>query len=129
MERHWELAAAWLLAGLAHRWWSGASAGSLRHAVSDGLSHLAFGLATSLPAARRVSAPERLLAGALAGALAIDLDHVVAARSFRLRDCATMPQRPTTHSLPVAGALTALALRRDRCFGVGFGLGLASHLL
>ncbi len=122
-------AAVWALAALAHRWWARAPAGSFRKAWSDGLSHAALGLATSLPVSAHAPAPGRVLAGAFTGALAIDLDHVVAARSLRLRTCMTMPTRPATHSLVAASILTLLALRVDRWFGIGFGLGLASHLV
>jgi len=129
MERWLWTMGSWLLTAVAHRWWSRAPVGSLGRALGDGFSHAALGLATSLPATRRAPAPGRVLAGALLGALVIDLDHVVAARSLRLQQCMTMPQRPPTHSLVTAGLLTALAARSDRCFGIGFGLGLGSHLL
>ncbi|MCX2727225.1 metal-dependent hydrolase [Thermomicrobium sp. 4228-Ro] len=125
----WGAAGTWLAVAIAHRWWSRSPAGSLARAISDGLAHAALGLATSLPAARCTPDPKRVLAGALLGALVIDLDHIAAARSIRLQTCMTMPQRPVTHSLVIALGLTAAAVRADRYLGTGFGLGLGSHLL
>ncbi|MFN3337984.1 MAG: hypothetical protein ACK42I_10860, partial [Thermomicrobium sp.] len=86
--RRWALnGAAWGAAVVAHRVWSGTPPGTLRRGLSDAVSHVALALATTLPLASRAPAPARVLAGALVGALAIDLDHVVAARSLRLRTC------------------------------------------
>jgi len=129
MQRWTWVGGTWLLAAIAHRWWARAPEGSLYLALCDGLSHAALGLVTSLPAARYAPRPKRVLTGALLGALAIDLDHVAAARSIRLERCMTMPQRPATHSLAVAAALTGLVAGWDRYLGIGLGLGLGSHLV
>ncbi len=128
--RHWALSgAAWIAAVITHRIWRMTPPGTLGRGLSDAASHAALALATTLPLADRVPTPRRVWVGVLIGALAIDLDHVVAARSIRLRTCMTMPSRPATHSVITAGVAVGWALRWDCSFGLGVGLGLGSHLV
>ncbi|MCS7050952.1 MAG: metal-dependent hydrolase [Thermomicrobium sp.] len=128
--RDWFLgSAAWLVSVVAHRSWVSAEPGSLRRGLSDAAAHASLALATALPVAVRAPMSARLLVGTLVGALVLDLDHVVAARSVRLRDWMTMPSRPPTHSAFAVGIAVAGALRWNRPFGLGFGLGAISHLV
>lgn len=68
---------------------------------------------------------------ALLSGLALDLDHVLAARSIRLERTMTMPQRPASHSLlaPILLAVLAEKLRPERHLGLAALLGISSHLL
>jgi membrane-bound metal-dependent hydrolase YbcI (DUF457 family) len=71
-----------------------------------------------------------VLVTAVVVATAIDVDHVVAARSARVRDTTALPVRPRTHSLLTAltaGAVVAVAAGPVQGWAA-FG-GLASHLL
>ncbi|GBD16083.1 hypothetical protein HRbin26_00978 [bacterium HR26] len=116
---------------LFHRAWMKTTNGTARRALLDGLSHGSAALAVTLPAAPLVPEPGWFVAAGLAGSLALDLDHIVAAQSLRLEHCMTMPGRPPTHSfLFVLLASVALAgLRPWRGLGLGLFLGLGSHLL
>lgn len=108
------------------------SSGARRpEAASDALAHLATGLAVALPASSFVRDPERFLLAAGISSTLIDLDHVVAARSVKLRSCMTMPQRPATHSVLAVGGLAYLAerLAPGRQTELAVTLGLGSHLL
>ena len=100
-------------------------------AIADGLAHLATGLAVALPAAPFVKNTERFLAVAALSAIAIDLDHVVAARSIRLQSCMTMPSRPASHSVLAVGGLAYLTerIQPGRQTELAVTLGLGSHLL
>jgi membrane-bound metal-dependent hydrolase YbcI (DUF457 family) len=72
----------------------------------------------------------RVVVTAVGVALAIDVDHIVAARSVRVRDTTALPERPQTHSLVTAvtaGAIVS-ALAGPVQGWAAFG-GLASHLL
>ncbi|MBX6341686.1 MAG: metal-dependent hydrolase, partial [Thermomicrobiaceae bacterium] len=119
------LTAAW------HRRWAIAPDGTPRRGLFDGLCHAGTALAVTLPALPYVRDPARVLRVAVTSALLIDLDHVVAARSVRLRRCMTMDQRPASHSAltPLAGAVLVEWLRPNEHLGMGVLLGLASHLL
>ncbi len=116
---------------LCHRAWTRAGNGSPRRALFDGLSHGSAALAVTLPAVPLVPDPRWFVLAGLAGSLALDLDHIVAAQSIRLERCMTMPARPPTHSfLFILFASLGLAgLRPWRGLGLGLFLGLASHLL
>ncbi len=100
-------------------------------AISDALAHLATGLAVALPASSFVREPERFLLVAGVSSTAIDLDHVVAARSVKLASCMTMPRRPASHSVLAVGGLAYLAERLEpgRQTELAVTLGLGSHLL
>jgi len=71
-----------------------------------------------------------VLVTAIAAALAIDIDHAVAARSVRIRATISLPTRPRTHSLVTAlGAGAAVTAAAGPVHGwVAFG-ALVSHLL
>jgi len=81
----------------------------LAHAVrrlriySDPLQHASLTAMVVAPLAARTD--RRILRTALVAALAIDVDHVVAARSARPRDITGLPVRPRTHSLATAAAV------------------------
>ena len=67
---------------------------------------------------------------AVVAALAIDVDHAVAARSWRVRDTTALAARPRTHSFVTtlgAGALVGAAA--GPLHGWAAFAGLASHLL
>ena len=71
-----------------------------------------------------------MLITAVAAALAIDIDHAVAARSVRIKATTSLPTRPRTHSLVTAvGAGAAVGAAAGPVHGwVAFG-ALVSHLL
>jgi hypothetical protein len=91
---------------------------------SDPLQHASIAAAVAAPLGRR----GRLTA--VAAALAIDVDHAVAARSLRIRATTSLPTRPRTHSLVTAvGAGAAVGALAGPVQGwAAFG-GLASHLM
>jgi hypothetical protein len=95
---------------------------------TDPLQHAAIAAAVAAPLVPRVGA--RVLGTAVAAAIAIDIDHAVAARSLRIRATTSLATRPRTHSLLTAlgvGALVAAAAGPVHGWAA-FG-GLASHLL
>jgi membrane-bound metal-dependent hydrolase YbcI (DUF457 family) len=95
---------------------------------TDPLQHALIAAAVAAPLVPR--AGRRVLVTAVLGATAIDVDHVVAARSARVRRTTALPERPQTHSLLTAltaGAVVSAAagpLHGWAAFG-----GVASHLL
>ena len=95
---------------------------------TDPLQHALIAAAVAAPLVR--PAGRRVLAGAVAAALVIDLDHAVAARSLRIRDTTALRTRPRTHSL-VTAAATGLAVARAAGPVHGWAVfgALASHLL
>src|SRR5690349_16382519 len=103
----------------------------LRRAVriyTDPLQHALIAAAVAAPLVPR-SGP-RVLLTAVAPALAIDVDHVVAARSARVRDMTGLDARPRSHNLGVAlgaGAIAGAAAGPAHAWAA-FG-GLASHLM
>jgi hypothetical protein len=75
-------------------------------------------------------AGRRVVATAVAAALAIDIDHAVAARSVRIRDTTGLAARPRTHSLLTAlGAGVVVTRRAGPLHGWATFGALASHLL
>jgi hypothetical protein len=100
-------------------------------ALSDGAAHISTALAVSLPAAKFVEHQRRFVAVTVLSAVAIDLDHVVAARSAGLIRCMTMPTRPASHSLITVsiGSYAAERLWPGTQSGLALTLGLGSHLL
>jgi hypothetical protein len=76
---------------------------------------------------------KRLLFGVLAflGGPAVDLDHVVAAGSFRPHALETLGHRPDTHSLPFALVLTLVVylISRSRQLSWSVFAIIVSHLL
>jgi membrane-bound metal-dependent hydrolase YbcI (DUF457 family) len=95
---------------------------------TDPLQHALIAAGVVAPLVPRSG--RRVLVTAVVVATAIDVDHIVAARSARVRDTTALPQRPRTHSLLTA--LTAAALVSAAAGPVhgwaAFG-GLTSHLL
>ena len=74
---------------------------------SDPLQHAALAALVVAPLAARTR--DRVVGTAVATALVIDLDHVVAARSARPRDTTALSARPRTHSLLTAAAVGGVA--------------------
>lgn len=102
-----------------------------QEALSDGAAHIATAIAVAMPATPFVRDKRRFVATAALSAVAIDLDHVIAARSARLIPCMTMPQRPASHSVVTVGVMSYVAERTwpDTQTDLGIILGLGSHLL
>lgn len=102
-----------------------------QEALSDGAAHIATALAVSIPAAPFVEHRRRLVLLSAMSAVAIDLDHLVAARSVKLLPCMTMPTRPASHSLLTIGigSYAAERLWPGTQSGLAITLGLGSHLL
>ncbi len=102
-----------------------------QEALSDGAAHIATALAVSLPAAPFVQDRKRYVAMAALSAVAIDLDHVIAARSTSLIPCMTMPNRPASHSVLTVGIVSYAVERAwpGTQSGLSIVLGLGSHLL
>jgi hypothetical protein len=100
-------------------------------ALSDGAAHIATALAVATPALPFVNKRTRFLLVAALSSVAIDLDHVVAARSLALIPCMSMPQRPASHSLLTLGLAVYVAERTapGTHTELAIGLGLGSHLL
>src|SRR4051794_12886041 len=95
---------------------------------TDPLQHALIAAAVAAPLVR--PAGRRVLATAVAAALVIDVDHVMAARSLRIRDTTALPTRPRTHSLVTAAAAgAAMAGAGGRVQGGAVFGSLASHLL
>jgi len=95
---------------------------------SDPFQHAAIAAAVVAPLT--LGTPRRVLATAIAAALAIDLDHVIAARSARPRDTTALDQRPRSHSLVGAAFVGALvAARAGPAHGWAAFAALGSHLL
>jgi membrane-bound metal-dependent hydrolase YbcI (DUF457 family) len=95
---------------------------------SDPFQHAALAAAVAAPLAAR--AGHRVLVTAIASAVVIDIDHVVAARSIRPRRTIALGQRPRTHSLLTAAtAGTLVAATAGPVHGWAAFAGLGSHLL
>ena len=93
-------------------------------AATDPFAHAALAAAVTAPLGRAA-----MLTAVMAGT-AIDVDHVVAARSLRPSAMLTLRERPPSHTLLgplVAGAAGALA--GGPVHGWAAFAGLASHLL
>jgi LexA-binding, inner membrane-associated putative hydrolase len=108
----------------ARLWWMA----SRVQIYTDPLQHALIAAVVAAPLAPR--AGRSVITSAVAAALVIDVDHVVAARSVRVRDTTALATRPRTHSLVTAlAAGTAMARAVGPVHGwVVFG-ALASHLL
>lgn len=95
---------------------------------SDPLQHALLAAAVAAPLVPR--AGRGVLASAIAPALAIDVDHAVAARSLRVSRTTALATRPRTHSLVTALATGAvLAAAAGPVHGWAAFSGLGSHLL
>lgn len=102
-----------------------------QEALSDGAAHIATALAVSIPAAPFVPNPRRFVLLSALSAVAIDLDHLVAARTGKLIPAMSMPHRPASHSVLTIGLGTYAAERLwpGTQSGLAITLGLGSHLL
>jgi len=95
---------------------------------SDPLQHAAIAAVVVAPLAARTD--RRVLATAVAAALVIDVDHAVAARSFRPRHTTALNRRPPTHSLlAAAGAGALISAAAGPAHGWAAFAALGSHLL
>ena len=95
---------------------------------SDPLQHVLIAAIVVAPLVPRTG--RGVLATASAVALLIDIDHAVAARSWRVRDTTALPARPRTHSLAVAATTGALvAAAAGPLQGWAASAALVSHLL
>jgi len=114
-----------------HRRWETAEDGSRRRGWLDGFCHGGTAVAVALPAAPYVRNPLAFVPVALASAIAIDLDHVVIARTFEMKRCQSLGSRPSSHSI-VAMLAASAAIERlypEQHLGLAMLLGLGSHLL
>lgn len=95
------------------------------------LIHGCISLFVVLPIVLRSNRRLRFAALAFIGGFALDLDHVVAAGSFRPEALETLNHRPDTHSLLLAVALTlvAFALTRRKLVVWSVFAVIVSHLL
>ena len=128
------LSGALLAAGLTVIWqrrWAESEAATPRRALFDGMCHIGTALAVALPALPHVEDRWGFIRAVVCGAVAIDLDHIPAARSTRLERCMSMTQRPASHSVftVIALAVAVELLRPGRQAGLGALLGLSSHLV
>jgi len=95
---------------------------------TDPLQHGLIAAAVAAPLVPRAGG--RVLVTAVAAAVAIDVDHAVAARSWRVSALISLPVRPRTHSFLGAAATGALvAAAAGPLHGWAAFSGLASHLL
>jgi hypothetical protein len=103
----------------------------MRNAVrvySDPLQHALIAAAVVAPLARGRGWP--VVATAVAAATVIDVDHAVAARSWRVRDTTALPGRPRSHSLVTTlGTGAVVAAVAGPLHGWAWVAGLTSHLL
>ena len=91
---------------------------------SDPLQHALIAASVVAPLGRGK------VATAVSAALAIDLDHAIAARSLRVRHTTALALRPRSHSLvTAAGAAALVGARRGPLHGWAVFAGLASHFL
>lgn len=75
-------------------------------------------------------AGRRVLATSAVAATAIDIDHAVAARSFRIKATTTLPTRPRSHSLLTAvGAGAVATAAAGPAHGWAAFSALVSHFL
>jgi hypothetical protein len=95
---------------------------------SDPLQHACIAAAVVAPLVRRSG--RGVLVAAVVPALAIDADHLIAARSVRVGDITSLATRPRTHSaLGALGAGAVVAAAAGPVHGWATFAGLASHLL
>jgi LexA-binding, inner membrane-associated putative hydrolase len=95
---------------------------------TDPLQHALIAAAVVAPLVPR--ARGRVLATAVTAAIAIDVDHAIAARSWRIGALTSLPRRPPSHSmLAAAGTGAVVAAAAGPLHGWAAFSGLASHLL
>ncbi len=117
--------------GAWHRRWESAYEGTPRRGLFDGLCHLGTALAVSMPILPYVQDRWGFLRISLLSSVVIDLDHILAARSFRLTRCMTMDHRPASHSVltPIIFAVLAERWKPKQHVGLAALVGVSSHLL
>ncbi len=100
-------------------------------AVGAVLIHGCISLLVVLPLVLRSNRRVTFAMLAFIAGSALDLDHVVAAGSFRPRALESLGHRPDTHSLLLAVALTllALAITRSKPLAWAMFAVIVSHLL
>ncbi len=100
-------------------------------AVGAALIHGCISLLVVLPLVLRSRRRALFAVLAFIGGAAVDLDHVVAADSFRPRALETLHHRPDTHSLLIAVVigLAALAVTRSSQVSWAVFAVIVSHLL
>lgn len=116
---------------LAHQRWKVYPPGTPQHGLLDLACHLGTACAVTVPVLPNARYRREFGVCALASAVALDLDHVVAARSLEVRRWMTMPSRPPTHSIfaMVAMAWTAERMAPGKRLWLAVALGVGSHLL
>ncbi len=120
-----------LVTSLAHRRWKSYPRGTTTHGLLDLTCHLGTACAVTLPVLPNTRHKRQFGLVAVGSAVTLDLDHVLAARSFEVNSWMTMPSRPPTHSL---GGMIALAWAVERMapgkrLWLAVMLGVGSHLL
>lgn len=104
------------------------SAARLVRLYTDPLQHAGIAAAVAAPLVPKTGG--RAVLTAVTAAVAIDVDHAVAARSVRVAALTSLSARPPTHSLVVAlGAGATVAAATGPVHGWAAFAGLASHLL
>lgn len=116
---------------LVHQRWKRHPRGTAGHGMLDLACHLGTACTVTLPVLPNARYRREFGACALGSAIALDLDHVVAARSLSVSRWMTMPSRPPTHSLfsLVVMAWTAERLAPGKRLWLAVMLGVGSHLL
>ena len=95
---------------------------------SDPLQHATIAAVVVAPLAAQTN--RRVFATAVAAALVIDVDHAVAARSFRPTHTTALARRPPSHSLlAAAGAGALVSAVAGPAHGWAAFAALGSHLL
>lgn len=100
-------------------------------AIADGFVHGSVALLLLLPLRLFCRWPTSVVLFGAIVAMAIDVDHFIAAGSLRVMDAISLPGRPLTHSLPFALLMAGLAYgvsRRHWPAAVVF-VALCSHVL
>lgn len=123
--------AAFIATMIAHRGWKRHPRGTPGHGILDLLCHLGTACVVTLPVLPNTRHQREFGFVAIGSAVALDLDHVLAARSLEIASWMTMPARPPTHSL---GAMLALAwcveyMAPGKRLWLAVLLGIGSHLL
>jgi hypothetical protein len=95
---------------------------------TDPLQHAFIAAAVVAPLVPR--AGSRVIGTAVAAATMIDIDHAIAARSFRVRATTSLSRRPPSHNIFTAlGAGAMVSAAAGVAHGWAAFSGLASHLL
>ena len=116
---------------IAHRKWRSKPHGTPGRGMLDLACHLGTACAVTLPVLPNAKHAREFGTVAIASAVALDLDHIFAARSLEMRSWMTMPSRPPTHSVAAMIALAWVVERfaPGRRLWLAATLGIGSHLL